>query len=402
MAKIVFIDLLFNWPPDGGARVDLKEIMTRLSARHEVTILVPDFQDFFPRGRITGDFPFDIRTLPFTRRTFNAWHLPRAFRRSVEDIRPDRLFIGDGWYLKFPLAAALRDFAPILRFYAHEGICIKDYGTQFLDGRICHKNCLRDTIFCTRCALRHHRFRPLDTFSHEFLGAMAFTPLYRHWVRSALRGASRAIVYNRFMQETLAPYTGSVTVAPSGVDIGAFSPPTGPAPRRDKCTVLMTSRSGDPSKGFGVLVEAARILRGRGTKFEIVIPTYSTGHAADESIRFAPWHSQEQLPRLYAEADLCVVPSVWREPFGIAAVEAMAAGKPVVASRAGGLADVVEDGVTGLLVEPGDAAGLADGIARLIADPGLRERMGRAGRDKAKRRFSWDVLMREIYLPMFE
>ena len=100
MSKIAFIDLLFNWPPDGGARVDLKEIMSRLSQRHDVTLLVPDFQDFFPRGRITGEFPFRVVKLPFTKSTFNAWSLPRAFAREVDRIRPDRLFIGDGWYLK--------------------------------------------------------------------------------------------------------------------------------------------------------------------------------------------------------------------------------------------------------------------------------------------------------------
>ena len=402
MAKIVFIDLLFNWPPDGGARVDLKEIMTRLAARHAVTLLVPDFPDYFPRGRIAGTLPFRIEHVPFTRGTFNAWHVPSAFRHAVEKIRHDHLFIGDGWYLKFPLASALRRFKPILRFYAYEGICIKHYGTQFLDGTICPKNYLRDTLFCTRCALRHHRFRPLDTFSHEFLGALAFTPIYRHWVRAALRAASRVIVYNQFMKTTLAPYTASVTVAPSGVDVDTFSPAAKSFPPRETRVVLMTSRSGDPSKGFRVLVEATRILKGRGVRFEVVVPTYSTGHAEEESIRFAPWHSQEQLPRLYAGADICVVPSVWREPFGIAAVEAMAAGKPVVASRAGGLSDIVEDGVTGFLVEPGNAAELADRIARLIADPVLRVKMGRAGRQRAERRFSWDVLMREIYLPMFE
>ena len=403
MAKIVFIDLLFNWPPDGGARVDLKEVMTRLRARHEVILLVADFRDYFPRGRIEGEVPFRVEKIPFTRRTFNAWHLPRAFADALQRLRPDHLFIGDGWYLKFPLAAALRRYRPILRLYAHEGICIKDYGTQFLHGAICPRNYLRDTLFCTRCALRHHRFRPPNAFSHEFLGALAFTPLYRRWVRTALRGAARVIVYNRFMQETLAPHTGSVIVAPSGVDVDAFAPVTvGGAGPGKKCVALMTSRSGDPSKGFRVLADAVRILGRRGIAIEVVVPTYSTGHAAEDSIRFAPWHSQEQLPELYAGADICVVPSVWREPFGIAAVEAMAAGKPVVASRAGGLADIVADGVTGLLVEPGDAVALADALARLIADPGLREKMGRAGRERAVRNYSWDVLMRQIYLPMFE
>lgn len=401
MSRIVFIDLLFTWPPDGGARVDLKEVMSRLAARHDVTLLVPDFPDYFPRGRITGEFPFRIVKLPFTKLTFNAWNLPRAFARAVAEIRPDRLFIGDGWYLKFPLAAALRRHRPILRFYAYEGLCIAHYGTQFIDGAVCPRGYLDAPSSCTRCALRHHRFRPLDAFSHEFLAALAFTPLYRRWVRAALEGASRVIVYNRFVRDALAPYASEVVVAPSGVDVSAFAPAARPAPPREKCVILMTSRSGDPAKGFGVFAGAARILASRGEKFEAVVPTYSTGHAADSPVRFVPWQPQERLPLLYAGADICVVPSVWREPFGIAAVEAMAAGKPVVASRSGGLEDIVEDSVTGFLVEPGNAAELAERLARLLGDPALRERMGRAGRERAERRYSWDAVMREIYLPIF-
>ena len=71
-----------------------------------------------------------------------------------------------------------------------------------------------------------------------------------------------------------------------------------------------------------------------------------------------------------------VVPSAWQEPFGIVALEAMDAGVPVVASATGGLAEVVDDGETGLLVPPGDAGALADAIGRLVADVELRRRLG--------------------------
>ena len=69
-------------------------------------------------------------------------------------------------------------------------------------------------------------------------------------------------------------------------------------------------------------------------------------------------------------------------------LEAMALGKPVVASRVGGVAGVVEDGDTGLLVEPGDVGGLADRLRRMIADPGLCARMGRRAREVALTRYS--------------
>jgi glycosyltransferase involved in cell wall biosynthesis len=80
---------------------------------------------------------------------------------------------------------------------------------------------------------------------------------------------------------------------------------------------------------------------------------------------------------------VAVVPSLWPEPFGLVALEAMAAGKPVVASAVGGLADLVVDGATGILVPPGDVEALRGAIARLLGDPLLREKMGQAGRARA-------------------
>ena len=401
MSKIVFIDLLFNWPPDGGARVDLKEIMTRLSSRHEVTLLVPDFKDYFPRGSIHGEFPFRIVKIPFTRATFNAWHLPRAFKRAVEKLSPDHLFIGDGWYLKFPLAAALGKFNPILRFYAYEGLCIKHYGTQFRYGKICPKNYLNDTAACVLCSISQHRFHPLDTFSHEFLGALACSPLYKHSVLKALHSASTIVVYNSYMKETLSPHNGNIIVAPSGVDPAPFARAR-PTEKEANCIILMTGRTGDEAKGFHILLEAIRSLKRKKVDFEVIVPTYSEGLIKDDRITYTSWRSQEQLPELYARADICVVPSVWREPFGIAAVEAMAAGKPVVASASGGLAGIVEDGVTGFLVEPGNAEKLAERIKTLAADPALRRGMGRAGRERVEKLYRWDVIMEKIYFPLFQ
>ncbi len=81
---------------------------------------------------------------------------------------------------------------------------------------------------------------------------------------------------------------------------------------------------------------------------------------------------------LYARADVVVVPSVWQEPLGRVAIEAKAYGLPVVASRAGGLQEVVDHGRTGLLVPPGDAEALRRALSDLIRDPDLRLRMGRA------------------------
>jgi len=80
----------------------------------------------------------------------------------------------------------------------------------------------------------------------------------------------------------------------------------------------------------------------------------------------------------------------------VAIIEAMAAAKPVVATRVGGVADVVEHERTGLLVEAGNAEALADGIVRLAVDPGERLRLGAAGRQSVAGRFSPDRLVGDI------
>jgi len=82
----------------------------------------------------------------------------------------------------------------------------------------------------------------------------------------------------------------------------------------------------------------------------------------------------------WRRSTIALIPSIWPEPFGLVAIEAMAAGRPTVASRIGGLEDIVVDGETGLLVQPADPSALRQAIKRLIANPELREAMGQAGR----------------------
>ncbi|OMH29320.1 hypothetical protein BKD30_01130 [Tersicoccus phoenicis] len=92
---------------------------------------------------------------------------------------------------------------------------------------------------------------------------------------------------------------------------------------------------------------------------------------------------------LLATADV-VACTPWYEPFGMVPLEAMACGRPVVGSAVGGLLDSVDDGVTGLLVPPHDVDSTTAALARLLTDPDLAARMGRAGRDRVERLFGWD------------
>jgi glycosyltransferase involved in cell wall biosynthesis len=99
-----------------------------------------------------------------------------------------------------------------------------------------------------------------------------------------------------------------------------------------------------------------------------------------------------EVERLLERASVVVAPSE-REGFGLAAAEAMAFGRPVVAAAGGGLLELVSDGVTGLLVPPRDAEALRTAVERLLADPELRERLGKAARSRARERFGWDAVI---------
>ncbi|HET8946835.1 MAG TPA: glycosyltransferase family 4 protein, partial [Candidatus Polarisedimenticolia bacterium] len=92
--------------------------------------------------------------------------------------------------------------------------------------------------------------------------------------------------------------------------------------------------------------------------------------------------------------DLLVQPSLW-EGFGLSALEGMATGLPVVASRVGGVPEVIRDGVDGILVPAGDPVRLAEAMTAILGDPGLAARLGASGRARARREFHVDRLVRE-------
>jgi len=98
---------------------------------------------------------------------------------------------------------------------------------------------------------------------------------------------------------------------------------------------------------------------------------------------------------VYPDLDLVAITSL-NEGTPVSLIEAMASGRAVVSTDVGGVKDVIEDGVNGILVRSGDAAGLAGRLKELLADKDKRERMGRSGRSLVKERYSSDRLVREM------
>jgi phosphatidylinositol alpha-1,6-mannosyltransferase len=173
-------------------------------------------------------------------------------------------------------------------------------------------------------------------------------------------------------------------------------------------------------KGMHVLVEAAPAILASRPNVHLVlvgdgpcladVETQAAASPYRERIHLPGALPREEVAQLLADSDLFVNPAMvddagLTEPLGIVSLEAMASGLSCVGSRVGGLPETIEDGVTGLLVEPAKADALAEAVGRLLDDPDLRTRMGQAGRRRASEHFTWSAQatrVAEIYREVLE
>ena len=202
---------------------------------------------------------------------------------------------------------------------------------------------------------------------------------------------------------------GQFVTIPSGVDLEPYEKPGEPA-ATVRAALGLPPHAGligsvgrlEPVKGHRYLVDAFAHLAPRFP--DLYLALIGDGELAPalrdlvgraglaDRVRFLGW--RDDTPALLHALDLFVFPSL-NEGMGRALVEAMAAGCPVVASRAGGIPEVLADGEAGLLVESGDALALARGIETLLLAPALRARLAEAGRQRAQR-YSLDVMRERI------
>jgi D-inositol-3-phosphate glycosyltransferase len=238
--------------------------------------------------------------------------------------------------------------------------------------------------------------------------------------REAIQGAAAVVAASEIEAAELGDLydaePGKVAIIPCGVDPEVFRPIRQADARetigRDQCErlILFVGRI-EQIKGIDVLLKALGDLFRTRPELRADVCLLVVGGAIDadddapetekivelrrlvrengveDNVDFVGSRAQEQLAYYYAAADVCAVPSL-TESFGLVALEAMACGTPVVATRVGGLQTVIEDGESGLLVPAGDHRALAEAIARVLGDHRLRMHLAHGARSRAER-FSW-------------
>jgi glycosyltransferase involved in cell wall biosynthesis len=218
-----------------------------------------------------------------------------------------------------------------------------------------------------------------------------------------LAQAEAVLVVNPLTAAMIAPYAKAVRVVTAGMDPARFPWPwpddtAGQGPRGVQ-QIFFAGLVEEWIKGFHLAQEACALLWRTRRDIELVATGDPPGRV-NEFTRFVGWLSQEDLPRHLRAADLLIMPTIAQEALGRTAVEAMAVGRPVVASRLGGLPFTVLDGVTGLLFDPGSAADLARKVDGLLDDRELRRRLGEAGRRRFEEHYAWDVIIERHYRPL--
>ncbi|HWO41241.1 MAG TPA: glycosyltransferase family 4 protein [Candidatus Eisenbacteria bacterium] len=314
-----------------------------------------------------------FRTLLQTANPFALLQLRRILAEFQPDLVHVKIFLTQLSPLILP---PLRNIASLFHVVWYRPIC--PTGTKTLpNGSACRVNAGR-ACYRNRCLALH-----------DWLPLMLQMKLWKQW-----RGAFDLVVANsEWIKQTLeANGFGSVEVVWNGVPVRAARPPLAFPPTAAFGGRLVRE------KGVDLLLHAFAKITDRVPQAKLIIagdgPERATLQALarrlglDSRVSWLGHLTQHEMEQRFSQAWVQVVPSLWAEPFGIVAAEAMMRGTAVIASNSGGLAEIVRDGETGFLVPPGDIEALAGRLTQILQDRALTQRLGDAGRKTALRDFN--------------
>ena len=405
--RIAILSFLFNWPSTGGGIVHTVELAKFLKeAGYDVKHFHPEFSSW-GIGVVTASTPFAREAMHFEPPDWHIESIQVRFREAVDAFQPTYVIITDSWNFKPLLAEAVRAYPYFLRLQALECLCplnnvrlIPEPEGRF---RQCHLHQLATPSQCGLCITqRGHLSGSLHQAERALCGVGSSQ--YEEKLLRAFAEAEAVLVVNPLAEAMVSAYAKQTRVVTAGMDPARFPWPV----RRDqqlrsngKMCILFAGIPEEWMKGFHVLREACTVLWQKRQDFR---SGRATGDAivSEPFLRYVGWQSQEGLPQYLSACDLLVMPTIAQEALGRTAVEAMAAGRPVVASRIGGLPFTVLDGATGLLCEPGDPFDLARKLEAMLDSPSLRERFGLAGRQRFEEHYAWPVIIERHYRPLLK
>ncbi len=331
--------------------------------------------------RSSGDLPRNPagRLAAFVSGVYNPGSVQRM-RHLLRKEHPDIVEIHNIFPLISPavLAECGKNGTPVV-MRCHNFRLLCPIGDVFRNGRICEQ-CAGGKEYW--CAINNCRNSRLESAAYALRSALArMTGAFRDNITTFIALTRFA---KRKLTETGIPES-RMAVLPNSTEI-----PEIPADPGDGGYIAYLGQV-TPKKGVPCLIEAARRT---GIPIRIAGDASGMGNRkmrAPENVVFTGFLDHARVVSLLRNARLTVVPSEWFEMFPMVILEAMAHGLPVVASNIGGLPEIVDDGVTGLLFQPGNAEELAEAMQLLWNDPRRCREMGRMGREKAVREYSGEV-----------
>ena len=395
----------YHWPKGGADRymLELSDLLTAHGhkvipfAMADERNLPSPYAKHFVSPVVTDPPRHDWQGLRTFGRAMYSFEAAKKLRDLIRSVKPDVAHVHNIYTQISPsvLDVLKREKIPIV-LSVHDYDLIAPNYMLWNNGQM--ENLADKSLFNLTLSKFHK-----DSYAASFAQALAFK------VHRARRSYKATV--DRFLTSSdfvLAKHVergfdrAKFTVLPLFTDALTFQP------RYDDAGYILYYGRLVEEKGVDVLLRAMHAMPG--------VPCKIVGTGAEEiqlhivgdrmpNVRFEGYQSGQALWDLVAGARAVVVPSLWPEVFGLVAVEAMALGKPVIASHVGALPEIVMDGQTGLLVPPGDVRALREAIMRVSEDPVFATKLGRAGRQRAEHLYAPEIhyqKLLEIYNEVIE
>lgn len=226
--------------------------------------------------------------------------------------------------------------------------------------------------------------------------------LHKFIFKFSISRSDKIFSTSRVMKTEIEKYSNKIIfVIPFGIDVERFKPIQVEKVFNDESIVIGTIKTLETRYGIEYLIRAFAILKGKNLEKKIRLLICGKGTLLDElkslalelgvqaDTIFTGYINHDHVQFYHNKLDIYVAPSL-EESFGVAVLEASACNKPVVVSNVGGLPEVVDDCITGFVVEPKNPEDLSSAIEKLALDPALRLEMGRKGREKVLEEYEWN------------